>query len=66
MICAGTLERDDYRSKKKGEDIFLLNAEIVLVQPVPVYAEEAPEDSGSTEGDSLSEQDDGEGGQLPY
>ena len=66
VICAGTLERDDYRSKKKGEDIFLLNAEIVLVQPVPVYAEEAPEDGGSTEGDGLSEQDDGEGGQLPY
>ena len=69
VLCAGTLERDDYRSKKKGEDIFLLNAEIVLVQPVPVYAEEpadAPENSGVPEGSGFSEQDEDEGGQLPY
>lgn len=67
VICAGTLERDDYRSKKKGEDIFLLNAEIVLVQPVPVYAEEAaetPENGTGNEGGFAETAEDGDG-ELP-
>lgn len=67
VICAGTLERDDYRSKKKGEDVFLLNAEIVLVQPVPVYAEDAaetPENSTGSEGGFAETAEDGDG-ELP-
>lgn len=67
VICAGTLERDDYRSKKKGEDVFLLNAEIVLVQPVPVYAEDAaetPKNSTGSEGGFAETAEDGDG-ELP-
>ena len=67
VICAGTLERDDYRSKKKGEDVFLLNAEIVLVQPVPVYAEESaetPENGTGSEG-GFAETAEGGDGELP-
>ena len=30
VICAGTLERDDYRSKKKGEDVSGIMAEMKL------------------------------------
>lgn len=33
VLCAGELERDGYQSDKKGEDVYKLNAETVLVQP---------------------------------
>lgn len=32
VLCAGELERDGYQSDKKGEDVYKLNAETVLVQ----------------------------------
>lgn len=32
VFCAGELERDGYQSNKKGEDVYKLNAEIVMVQ----------------------------------
>lgn len=44
LLCAGELERDDYQSDKKGEEVYKLNAEIVLVQPFADAEEYGGED----------------------
>ena len=50
LLCAGEYVRDDYRSEKKGEDVYTLKATIILAQPV---ADEMPE----TEEDELPADD---------
>lgn len=50
LLCAGEYVRDNYRSEKKGEDVYTLKASVILAQPV---AEEMPE----TEEDELPADD---------
>lgn len=50
LLCAGEYVRDNYRSEKKGEDVYTLKASIILAQPV---ADEMPE----TEEDELPADD---------
>lgn len=50
LLCAGEYVRDNYRSDKKGEDVYTLKASIILAQPV---ADEMPE----TEEDELPADD---------
>lgn len=50
LLCAGEYVKDNYRSEKKGEDVYTLKASIILAQPV---AEEMPE----TEEDELPADD---------
>ncbi len=47
VLAAGTLSRDEYRSNKKGSDVYQLTCQIILVQPdaMPdVFDEEGDED----------------------
>lgn len=50
LLCAGEYVRDNYRSEKKGEDVYTLKASIILPQAV---ADEMPE----TEEDELPADD---------
>ena len=63
LLVAGEYARDNYRSDKKGEDIYVLKAAIILAQPI---AEDVPEDTEQPEqaADTFTEvPDDGE---LPF
>lgn len=53
LLCAGEYVKDNYRSEKKGEDVYTLKASIILAQPV---AEEMPESEDELPADDLPEE----------
>lgn len=53
LLIGGQYMRDDYRSEKKGEEIWKLVAGVILVQPTAAYEEdyEEPEEPEAREDD---------------
>ena len=43
FLVFGVYERDDYQSKRKGEDVYKVKAEFICVQPTVDASEEAEE-----------------------
>lgn len=64
LLVAGEYAKDNYRSEKKGEDVFVLKASIILAQPV---AEEMPEDNENGASiPSVFSEEDSDDGSLPF
>lgn len=79
LLCAGEYVRDNYRSEKKGEDVYTLKATIILAQPVAdempetgedeLPADDLPEEWTKPKGGvdiSYEEQIEAADGELPY
>lgn len=67
VLVAGRMQKDDYKSQKNGEDVYLLNAEMVLVQPLAAFGEAGDEiDSPASSEGSHPAQSSAEDGELPF
>ena len=64
LLVAGEYAKDNYRSEKKGEDMYVLKASIILAQPV---AEEMPEtEEVQAPDDGFTEEIEDSDGELPF
>ncbi len=65
LLVAGEYVKDNYRSERKGEDMYVLKASIILAQPVADEmpdTEDEPASTSSTFTDVTNEDD----GELPF
>ena len=67
ILVAGEYARDNYRSEKKGEDIYVVKASIILAQPVADEMPETEEEPRSVDRpvDVFTEEE-GDDGELPF
>lgn len=68
LLVCGEYRRDDYRSQKKGEDVFIIKAAMILVQPIadlPEDVEEAPLDEAD-DADAFAAAVEEAPGERPY
>lgn len=65
LLVAGEYARDNYRSEKKGEDVYVLKASIILAQPV---ADEMPEteEEPAPQTETFTDVSDEDDGELPF
>lgn len=67
ILVAGEYAKDNYRSEKKGEDIYVVKASIILAQPVADEMPETEEEPRTVDSpvDVFTEEE-GEDGELPF
>lgn len=67
ILVAGEYAKDNYRSEKKGEDIYVVKASIILAQPVADEMPETEEEPRTVDSpvDVFTEEE-GEDGSLPF
>ena len=67
IFVAGEYARDNYRSEKKGEDIYVVKASIILAQPVADEMPETEEEPRTVDRpvDVFTEEE-GDDGELPF
>ena len=67
LLVAGEYAKDTYRSEKKGQDIYVIKATIILAQPI---AEEIPEETEPEQpehpAETFTEVPEDEDGELPF
>ena len=67
IFVTGEYARDNYRSEKKGEDIYVVKASIILAQPVADEMPETEEEPSTVDRpvDVFTEEE-GDDGELPF
>lgn len=67
ILVAGEYAKDNYRSEKKGEDIYVVKASIILAQPVADEMPETEEEPSTVDHpvDVFTEEE-GDDGELPF
>ena len=67
ILVAGEYAKDNYRSEKKGEDIYVVKASIILAQPVADEMPENEEEPSTVDHpvDVFTEEE-GDDGELPF
>ena len=67
IFVAGEYAKDNYRSEKKGEDIYVVKASIILAQPVADEMPETEEEPRTVDRpvDVFTEEE-GDDGELPF
>jgi single-stranded DNA-binding protein len=67
ILVAGEYAKDNYRSEKKGEDIYVVKASIILAQPVADEMPETEEEPSTVDHpvDVFTEEE-GDDGSLPF
>ena len=67
ILVAGEYAKDNYRSEKKGEDIYVVKASIILAQPVADEMPETEEEPRTVDNpvDVFTEEE-GDDGELPF
>ena len=67
ILVAGEYAKDNYRSEKKGEDIYVVKASIILAQPVADEMPETEEEPRTVDRpvDVFTEEE-GDDGELPF
>ena len=67
ILVAGEYAKDNYRSEKKGEDIYVVKASIILAQPVADEMPETEEEPRTVDRpvDVFTEEE-GDDGSLPF
>ena len=67
ILVAGEYAKDNYRSEKKGEDIYVVKASIILAQPVADEMPETEEEPRAVDRpvDVFTEEE-GDDGELPF
>ena len=67
ILVAGEYAKDNYRSEKKGEDIYVVKASIILAQPVADEMPETEEEPRPVDSpvDVFTEEE-GDDGELPF
>ena len=67
ILVAGEYAKDNYRSEKKGEDIYVVKASIIMAQPVADEMPETEEEPRTVDRpvDVFTEEE-GDDGELPF